>query len=79
MRRLIACTIGIGCALAGLGVAVTDLVPANTSAATVVISGPPAARATTASLGVLAPGPANPGGPYVLPASPCHPWACAGR
>jgi hypothetical protein len=78
MKSLIATAVVGLCAFAGVGLGISAVVSSSAVASTSVPSGPPV-RANGAVIPVtqLAPGPANPGGPYTFVTTPCHPVSCS--
>jgi len=78
MKSLIASAVVGLCAFAGAGLGISDVVSSGAVASAAVPSGPPVgASGVVTTVPQLAPGPANPGGPYTLVTTPCHPVACS--
>jgi hypothetical protein len=78
MKSLIAGAVVGLCALAGAGLGISAVVSYSAVASTAVSSGPPVgASGVVTMVPQLAPGPANPGGPYTFVTTPCHPVSCS--
>lgn len=78
MKSLIAGAVVGLCAFAGAGLGISALVSPGAVASTAVPSGPPVgARGVVMTVSQLAPGPANPGGPFTFVTTPCHPVSCS--
>ncbi|MGO9658167.1 MAG: hypothetical protein ACLP7F_07390 [Acidimicrobiales bacterium] len=79
MKSLIASAVVGLCAFAGAGLGISAVVSPSAVASTAVPSAPPVGAngaVTAVPFSQLAPGPANPGGPYTFVTSPCHPRSC---
>jgi hypothetical protein len=78
MKSLIASAVAGLCAFAGAGLGISTVVSSSAVASTAVPSGPPVgASGAVATVSQLAPGPANPGGPYTFVTTPCDPVPCS--
>lgn len=79
MRRLAACAVVFVCACGGTGVGISSwLSSAGVASAGAAYAGPLVHGGAVAAVDEMAPGPANPGGPYGFVTIPCHPYSCAG-
>ena len=78
MKSLITSAVVGLCAFAGAGLGISAVVSSSAVASTAVPSGPPVgASGVVTMVPQLAPGPANPGGPYTFVTTPCHPVSCS--
>ena len=77
MKSLIASAVVGLCALTGAGLGISAVVSSSAVASTAVPSGPPVRAGVVMTVSQLAPGPANPGGPYTFVTTPCHPVTCS--
>jgi hypothetical protein len=78
MKSLIASAVVGLCAFAGAGLGISAVVSSSAVVSTAGPSGPPVgASGVVMTVSQLAPGPANPGGPYPFVTTPCHPVACS--
>lgn len=78
MKSLIASAVVGLCAFAGAGLGISAVVSSSAVASTAAPSGPPVgASGVVTTAPQLAPGPANPGGPYTFVTTPCHPVSCS--
>jgi hypothetical protein len=78
MKSLIASAVVGLCAFAGAGLGISAVVSSSAVASAAVPAGPPVgASGVVMTVLQLAPGPANPGGPYNFVTTPCHPVSCS--
>ncbi len=78
MKSLIVTAVVGLCAFTGAGLGISGALSSSAVASAAVTSGPPVgAGGAVATVSQLAPGPANPGGPYTFVTSPCHPVSCS--
>jgi hypothetical protein len=77
MKSLIASAVVGLCAFAGAGLGISAVVSSSAVASTAVPAGPPVGPSGVVTVSQLAPGPANPGGPYPFVTTPCDPVSCS--
>jgi hypothetical protein len=71
MKSLMACAVTLSCALAGAGFGLAATLSSSASASPApAYAAPLAPRAVPSTVAQLAPGPANPGGPYPFVTAP---------
>jgi len=79
MKSLIACAVTLSCAFAGTGYGIAAMLSTGGIASpSAAYAAPLAPSAVVTAVAELAPGPANPGGPYPFVATPCRPSGCGG-
>jgi hypothetical protein len=78
MKSLIACAVTLSCAFAGTGFGMAAMLSSGgVTSPTSAFAAPLAPSGAVATVAQLAPGPANPGGPYPFVAAPCQPSGCS--